>query len=355
VSFCAVALVGFIVTVRFPSVAIISPAVLFTAALLFGLIFEWLVRRSPEETEPAPNPRHLNAQRAAQSTKRLRHKSHQLAEASKRKIKQKREEQPPAEKWIWVTLLALFVGVGFVFLWGSRTSDGLRNDLPRVSMVQIEATEASLASAESGNQVISAQAEPSGNGGGDEYRVTGTLSDTRDTRRHRQTEDAGTRTTITGELLSHDSEYWYILEDATPKDISIIPVAEATQVHIQPQEAELRGWCDFLLPSTGCGRRVPTITNNSPIGTILTRRPTIAATVQDAETDLVEDDITLRIDGDNVSDFAYAPVDDKLQYDSSNLQLGKHTVTVVATDGQDNKGEKSWSFTVQQESRADKG
>ena len=89
----------------------------------------------------------------------------------------------------------------------------------------------------------------------------------------------------------------------------------------------------------------PTITNISPTGSILNRRPTIAATVRDAQTNLAKSNIRLFVDGDRKTIFSYDRSTDRLSYTSGQLSLGSHTVRIVATEGV-NSTTKDWSFKV---------
>lgn len=91
----------------------------------------------------------------------------------------------------------------------------------------------------------------------------------------------------------------------------------------------------------------PTITSPKPAlgSTTRDRTPLISAVVKDAETELTQSNITLKVDG-NVKSFAYDAVSDKLLRQSSKLALGKHTVSITATDGQGQATTKTWSFKV---------
>lgn len=90
----------------------------------------------------------------------------------------------------------------------------------------------------------------------------------------------------------------------------------------------------------------PTITSPKPAlgSTTRDRTPLISAVVKDAETELTQGNITLKVDG-SVKSFAYDAVSDKLLRESSKLALGKHTVSITATDGLVNTT-KTWSFKV---------
>jgi hypothetical protein len=91
----------------------------------------------------------------------------------------------------------------------------------------------------------------------------------------------------------------------------------------------------------------PSITNNSPTGTIASRTPTMAARVSDKETNLAAANIRLFVDGSRKSGFAYDRTRDRLTYKSASLTRTRHTVKIVATDAQGKSAAKSWKFTVE--------
>lgn len=90
----------------------------------------------------------------------------------------------------------------------------------------------------------------------------------------------------------------------------------------------------------------PTITSPKPApgSVIRNRMPVISAVVRDAQTELTQGSITLKVDG-SVKSFAYDPVSDKLVRQGRKLAYGKHTVSITATDGQAN-ATRTWSFKV---------
>jgi hypothetical protein len=90
----------------------------------------------------------------------------------------------------------------------------------------------------------------------------------------------------------------------------------------------------------------PTITSLKPTPGSATRdrTPLISAVVRDAETELTQANIKLKVDG-SLRSFAYDAVRDKLIRQSNKLAYGRHTVTVTVTDGQA-KTTKTWSFKV---------
>ena len=97
--------------------------------------------------------------------------------------------------------------------------------------------------------------------------------------------------------------------------------------------------------------RRPTVSDLAPVpgSTIQVRRPTIAATVKDPETDLRRSNISLFVDGKRIArtSFSYDASTDRLSYQPpTRLPLGEHAVEVVATDERDFAKTKRWSFTI---------
>ena len=94
------------------------------------------------------------------------------------------------------------------------------------------------------------------------------------------------------------------------------------------------------------GNMPPTISSLKPAPGSAThdRTPHISAVVRDAETELTQSNITLKVDG-SVKSFAYDGVRDRLVRQSNKLAYGKHTVSVKATDGQETTT-RIWSFKV---------
>jgi hypothetical protein len=82
----------------------------------------------------------------------------------------------------------------------------------------------------------------------------------------------------------------------------------------------------------------------APGSAVRNRTPLISAVVRDAETELTQGNITLKVDG-NVKSFAYDAVGDMLLRQSNKLPFGKHTVSITASDGQASNTE-TWSFQV---------
>jgi len=83
----------------------------------------------------------------------------------------------------------------------------------------------------------------------------------------------------------------------------------------------------------------------APGSAIRDRTPVISAVVRDAETELIQSNITLKVDG-SIKSFAYDAVRDKLIRQSSKLAFGKHTVNIKATDGQGETTTRIWTFKV---------
>jgi hypothetical protein len=93
----------------------------------------------------------------------------------------------------------------------------------------------------------------------------------------------------------------------------------------------------------------PTITDLAPApgSSTSNRRPTIAATVTDTQTDLNTPDITFFLDGNKQGKFSYDRNSDRLTFKpNSNLTFGAHTVEIRAQDTAGNQASRSWSFTV---------
>lgn len=84
----------------------------------------------------------------------------------------------------------------------------------------------------------------------------------------------------------------------------------------------------------------------APTGRTKDRRPTIAATVSDRDTNLAKTNIRLFVDGKAKTAFTYDRTTDRLKYESGRLSFGKHAVRVVATDAQGKRRIESWSFKV---------
>lgn len=92
----------------------------------------------------------------------------------------------------------------------------------------------------------------------------------------------------------------------------------------------------------------PTITAFRPTGAVKDRTPQIAATIRDGQSNLVEGNVKLFVDGRAVGParFSYSAANDRLTYNSRQLGFGQHTVRVVATDPQGLGASRSWKFRV---------
>ena len=91
----------------------------------------------------------------------------------------------------------------------------------------------------------------------------------------------------------------------------------------------------------------PTVTGMRPApgSTIRDRTPAISAFVRDSQTDLTKANVALFVDGRRILTFGYNQATDRLAYTSRPLAYGRHTVKVVANDGQ-LSASRSWSFKI---------
>ena len=77
------------------------------------------------------------------------------------------------------------------------------------------------------------------------------------------------------------------------------------------------------------------------------RRPSITASVRDAETDLSKANIKLYLDGRRILRFAYDRRANRLTYKPpKDLRSGRHTVRIVATDAKRRSTTRIWRFTI---------
>ena len=90
----------------------------------------------------------------------------------------------------------------------------------------------------------------------------------------------------------------------------------------------------------------PVILGVQPSSGIRDRTPVVSATVHDDETNLAETQIELYIDGRLKQGFDYDASTDALTYRSGRLSTSRHTVRVVADDGQELVEARTWSFTI---------
>lgn len=84
-----------------------------------------------------------------------------------------------------------------------------------------------------------------------------------------------------------------------------------------------------------------------PRSKVRDRTPNISAFVRDRETNLRRSNLTLILDGKKKTSFQYDTNRGRLSYTSNRkLASGKHSVKVVARDGERLKAVKQWTFTV---------
>lgn len=75
----------------------------------------------------------------------------------------------------------------------------------------------------------------------------------------------------------------------------------------------------------------PKITGASPAGKVRYRTPTMSATVRDAETDLLKDNIEMFVDGKRVTTFSHDTATDRLQFTPSRaMSRSRHKTGIVA-------------------------
>ena len=75
------------------------------------------------------------------------------------------------------------------------------------------------------------------------------------------------------------------------------------------------------------------------------RTPAIGAVVRDSQAELNKGNMSLFIDGKRITTFRYNAGTDRLTYTSKTLSYGRHTVKIVANDGQLSVS-RSWRFKV---------
>jgi glucose/arabinose dehydrogenase len=92
------------------------------------------------------------------------------------------------------------------------------------------------------------------------------------------------------------------------------------------------------------------ITSLSPVPKSATEDLTlrIAATVRDAQTDLIKKNTKLYLDGEAILQgaFSYNQDTNSLTYTSERLSIGKHTLKVEARDPAANVAARTWSFKI---------
>ena len=105
----------------------------------------------------------------------------------------------------------------------------------------------------------------------------------------------------------------------------------------------------FIYMITPLPNAKPTITRMAPANgvTIRNKRPTIAATVTDAETNLSRNNMRLIVRGVEIRTFSYNRTTDRLTYTPrKNLRVGPTPVRIIVTDTHGGRANVLWSFTV---------
>jgi thermitase len=92
---------------------------------------------------------------------------------------------------------------------------------------------------------------------------------------------------------------------------------------------------------------VPLVSKVSPTSKRRDRTPTIRAVVQDTDSELIQTDMELYLDGVEVSDFSYDQTTDTLTFTPRRgLSFDRHHVKVIVQDGQGIDNTRAWSFRV---------
>ncbi|AHY46490.1 Fn3 associated [Rubrobacter radiotolerans] len=145
----------------------------------------------------------------------------------------------------------------------------------------------------------------------------------------------------------------YFTRNGTPPNPGAVGTSEATGPVNVPATQTLR----FIAVDVAGNRSavgseryvirnaLPTVTNISPTGTIRDRTPTIAATVNDADSDLAKANITLRVDGTVRPGFTYNRTTNRMTF-TPTLGVGRHTVAVTVRDRDGGVTTRNWSFTI---------
>jgi hypothetical protein len=105
--------------------------------------------------------------------------------------------------------------------------------LPRVNMVVQAKSEVDTNSVDGNGQTFFGVATPSANEGGNKYAVSGSVEPSGD---EPQSEQAVKPKEVEGVILSHNSEYWYVLSAQEPykNKLVIIPAGEASEIQVTP-------------------------------------------------------------------------------------------------------------------------
>ena len=100
-------------------------------------------------------------------------------------------------------------------------------------------------------------------------------------------------------------------------------------------------------PAPAPNQAAPTISGMRPAPGASTRdrTPAVSAVVRDSQTELAKSNVALYVDGRRISAFGYDAGTDRLTYTTGTLAYGRHTVKVVANDGQLSVS-RAWQFTV---------
>lgn len=122
----------------------------------------------------------------------------------------------------------------------------------------------------------------------------------------------------------------------------------ATNAH-GTSESEDRTFTTPTVPPPEESRNTaPTFGETAPVRGSRTRdrTPTIRATVRDAQTDLAKRNVRLWVDGRRVERFSYDRATDRLAHTAKRLGPGRHTVLIVARDGEGLSRSRLWGFGV---------
>lgn len=143
------------------------------------------------------------------------------------------------EKWMWTMLSSFVVAVILVLGWLPihgllpPEPDRVVAYLPHVNMVVTAKSEGDANSVNGNGQTFVGTATPSANEGENKYTVSGSIDPSVG---ETQSEQAIAPKEVRGVILSHDSEYWYVLSAQEPykNKLVIIPVSEASEIQVTP-------------------------------------------------------------------------------------------------------------------------
>ena len=92
---------------------------------------------------------------------------------------------------------------------------------------------------------------------------------------------------------------------------------------------------------------VPLVSDVRPISKRHDRTPTIRAIVQDTDSELIQTDMKLYLDGSEISDFYYDQTTDMLTFTpGSRLSFGRHYVEIIVRDAKGLDKTRAWTFRV---------